>query len=154
MHAVQQLKVRGDAAFKSGEFVPAIEIFSSVLDKEPRFVAALSNRAAALLAHDQPARCIEDCNAVLSLLGHELTGAQLVEVDIDCVPPRGSQRHKSFVATTLIRRGTAACRLGQYAEAVEDYTAALKLEPDNAQLVEDLKRVRARTAVSPSDLCK
>jgi tetratricopeptide (TPR) repeat protein len=155
VYAVQQIKARGDAAFRSGEFLPAIEQFNVVLEQQPRFIAALSNRAAALLALDQPARCIDDCNSVLSLLGFDETssGAR-AEVEIDCVPPRGSQRHKSFVATTLVRRGTAASRLGHYAEAVEDYTAALKLEPENAQLAEDLKRVRARTAVSPSDLCK
>ena len=153
------LKAVGDDKFRAGNFAEAIEKFSVALEREPRFVAAVTNRAAAYLASDDAERCIADCGKALELLGADGSGAGATAaptdggVAIDCIPPAGSARYKSFVSTTLVRRGTALCRLGRYPEAVDDYAAALKLDPTNTQLAQDLKRAKARTAVSPSDFC-
>jgi tetratricopeptide (TPR) repeat protein len=155
--AVAVAKSKGDDAFRAGDFSVAVERFTHVLASEPRFVAALSNRAAAHLAADALDACIADCSTALQLLGVEdaaalpPTLAPRAGCSVDPVPAAGGPRHRAAASTTLVRRGTALCRLQRLAEAAEDYAAALKLDPGNAQLAADLKRIKCRTAVAPSD---
>lgn len=151
-HAVHATKAGGDEQFRAGDFPSAIATFTTVLEREPRFVGALTNRAAAHLATNNLDACIADCGAALVLLGAE--GAAGEGGAIDPVPPKGSARHRTFTSTTLIRRGTALCKQERYAEAVEDYTSALKLDPSNVQLAQDIKKAKARTAVAPSDFAQ
>ena len=52
------------------------------------------------------------------------------------VPANADSRLKAHV-----RRGTAFCHLELYAEGLMDYRAALKIDPDNAELQEDAKKI-------------
>lgn len=52
------------------------------------------------------------------------------------VPANSESRIKAHV-----RRGTAFCHLELYAEGLLDYRAALKIDPDNAVLEEDAKKI-------------
>jgi dyslexia susceptibility 1 candidate gene 1 protein len=53
------------------------------------------------------------------------------------VPGNASNRLKAHV-----RRGTAFCELELYAEGLLDYEAALKIEPDNQELIADAENIR------------
>jgi dyslexia susceptibility 1 candidate gene 1 protein len=186
------LKATGDEAFRAGEYATAVERFTHVLSLEPRFVAALSNRAAAHLAAGQLEACVSDCSAALGLLGHvdllgsggpgaaapSLGGAlDVVAVAaavataaatpagsqgghsrasadparnvLDVVAPSGSARHRSFVVTTLVRRGTATAQLGDAVAALRDLGQALALDPRNTQVAAEVKRLQARVAAAP-----
>ena len=43
----------------------------------------------------------------------------------------------------LARRGMALCQLTRYDEAASDYTKAVALDPNNAQLANDLRLIEA-----------
>ena len=151
-------KASGDDAFRAGDFALAVERFSRVIATEPRFVAALSNRAAAYLAAEDVPNCIADCGAALALLGvgsdsggsaadgaaPSLSAHTQSQAAIDVVPPAGSARHKSFVVTLLVRRGTAQAKVGNLVDALSDYSAAAKLDPTNSSVALEVKRLKAR----------
>ena len=41
-----------------------------------------------------------------------------------------------------VRRGSAFCELELYAEGLMDYEAALKIEPNNREILEDAENIR------------
>ncbi|KAJ3580740.1 hypothetical protein NHX12_031166, partial [Muraenolepis orangiensis] len=45
-------------------------------------------------------------------------------------------------ARAHVRRGTAFCELELYTEGLQDYLAALKIDPQNKVLEEDANRIR------------
>lgn len=53
------------------------------------------------------------------------------------VPQNADSRCKA-----LIRRGTAFCELEMYVEGLQDYEAALKIDPNNKQVREDAEKMR------------
>jgi Flp pilus assembly protein TadD len=174
---VNVLKASGDEAFRAGEYATAIARFSHVLSLEPRFVAALSNRAAAHLASGDLEACRSDCTTALTLLGHTdvaeggldavalaaaaaaaaaaplspspgAAPADPARSVLDVVAPVGSNRHRAFVVTTLVRRGTAGAQLGDEAAALRDLSRALALDPRNAQVAAEVKRLQTRAAAA------
>ena len=150
-------KAAGDGSFRAGNHAEAIAAFDRVLAAEPRFVAALSNRAAAHLVTENYEQCVDDCTLALGLLGIDV-GAELdvpkPEMGtLDAVPPQGSARHKDFALKTHIRRATALSKLGRHTSAVTSLEAAVRLDGGkNADLRKQLLRARARAKTSPSDL--
>ena len=50
-----------------------------------------------------------------------------------------------------LRRGSAFCELELYAEGLLDYDAALRIDPDNKDIVEDAENMRKLIVGTPPD---
>jgi dyslexia susceptibility 1 candidate gene 1 protein len=59
------LKGKGDDLFRNGDYLSAINAYSSAYEASPTMLPALSNRAACYLKIGEPARCIADCDDAL-----------------------------------------------------------------------------------------
>jgi tetratricopeptide (TPR) repeat protein len=57
------------------------------------------------------------------------------------LPAPGSDKRKSWVLRTILRRGAAYAQLSQLAEAVDDYKTASGLDPTNETLKSDLNKI-------------
>ena len=79
-------------------------------------------------------KCIEDCTRALDLL----------------TPPVEDNAQSRLKAH--VRRGTAFCELELYAEGLLDYEAALKIEPDNAEIQNDAENIRKIILGSPPEV--
>jgi dyslexia susceptibility 1 candidate gene 1 protein len=51
-----------------------------------------------------------------------------------------------------IRRGSAFCELELYAEGLLDYEAALKIDPENEDLISDAENIRKIIVGTPPDI--
>jgi dyslexia susceptibility 1 candidate gene 1 protein len=51
-----------------------------------------------------------------------------------------------------VRRGSAFCELELYAEGLLDYEAALKIEPDNKELIADAENIRKIIVGTPPEV--
>ena len=118
------LKDRGVEFFKAGNYEAAVNAFTEALRLNPDLPQLFSNRAACFLATGNNDRCISDCCRALDLL-------------YPVVPSNHSSRAKVFV-----RRGTAYANVDRLDLAVQDYSAALKLLPDDDKLREDCVRLK------------
>ena len=113
------LKDKGVEFFKKGDYEAAINAFTEGIKLNPSLPQLFSNRAACCLALDKSEECIQDCSRALELY-------------YPVVPSNYKERAKVFV-----RRGTAYANLGELSLAVQDYSAALKLSPQDEGLKED-----------------
>ena len=120
-------KDRGNAYFKEGQYLRAIECYTECLALEPENSVALSNRAMAHLKCDAHAAAADDCTAALALDPLSLKAYQ--------------------------RRATAAKAMGRYLEAASDFEEALRLSPASQMLRDErdamLARVRAKEGLEP-----
>lgn len=113
------LKDKGVGFFKSGNYEAAINAFSEAIKLNPSLPQLFSNRAACCLAMGEDDKCIQDsCRAL--------------ELYYPVVPSNYLARTKVFA-----RRGTAYANIGELDLAVQDYSAAMKLSPNDEQLKED-----------------
>lgn len=120
----QFLKDKGNAFFQSGNYQAAINAYSLAIRLNPKMPALYSNRAACHLKIRNFFKCIEDSSKAIDLLHPP-------------VPQNAASRCKAFV-----RRGTAFCELEMYVEGLQDYEAALKIDPKNEQLQADAEKMR------------
>ncbi|XP_013878431.1 dynein axonemal assembly factor 4 [Austrofundulus limnaeus] len=118
------LKDRGDKCFLSGDHLGALNAYSLALRINRKSPALLSNRAAVHLKLKHLHRAIEDSSQALDLLS-------------PAVHANAAARLRASV-----RRGTAFCQLQLYAEGLQDYEAALKINPHNKELQEDAQKIR------------
>ena len=118
------LKDKGVEFFKAGNYEAAINAFSEAMKLNPNLPQLFSNRSACWLALSEHEKCIMDCCRALDLY-------------YPVVPSNYAARTKVFV-----RRGTAYANQGQVDLAVQDYSAALKLSPDDDNLKEDFARLK------------
>lgn len=113
------LKDKGVEFFKNGNYEAAINAFSEAIKLNPSLPQLFSNRAACCLAIGEYDKCIQDsCRAL--------------ELYYPVVPSNYLARAKVFV-----RRGTAYANQGELDLAIQDYSAAMKLSPNNEELKED-----------------
>ena len=105
------LKGKGDDFFRGGDVKSAINAYSAALDVDEDFLACYSNRAACYLKLGQLSDCIHDCTAALGLYD---------KMEDSSRPPSTTK------AKLHLRRGAAACNLGNYEDAGEDYRAGQK----------------------------
>ncbi|CAM9541458.1 unnamed protein product, partial [Ectocarpus sp. 8 AP-2014] len=127
------LKGKGDDLYRGGDFLGAVNAYTTALDADPRAAACLSNRAACYLrlsgsgssSHDQGRRhasaCVADCAAALEILR--------------ALPETGPSQ-----ARALARRSLAYRELGHYQSSLEDCRAALLFSPGDAALLEEAAR--------------
>ncbi|XP_063044600.1 dynein assembly factor 4, axonemal isoform X2 [Engraulis encrasicolus] len=118
------LKDKGDKFFVAGNYQAALNAYNLAVKLNRKLPALYSNRAACHLKMRNLHKAIEDSSQALELL----------------TPPvadNASARLKAHV-----RRGTAFCELELYVEGLQDYQAALKIDPNNSKLQEDTEKIK------------
>ncbi|KAF7643568.1 hypothetical protein LDENG_00237200 [Lucifuga dentata] len=119
------LKEKGDKCFAAGNYTGALNAYSMAIRLNRRIPALYSNRAACHLKLRNLHKAVEDSSQALDLL-------------MPAVSANASARVRAH-----IRRGSAFCQLQLYAEGLQDYQAALKIEPDNEALQADTQKIRS-----------
>ena len=115
------LKSRGDDLYRGGDFLAAVNAYTSALDADPKAFACLSNRAACYLRLGKYSECTADCGAALGIL--------------QTLPETGL-----IQARVLSRRALAQRELGHYRLSLEDFRAALDFHPRDPALLQEIKR--------------
>ncbi|XP_052438315.1 dynein assembly factor 4, axonemal [Carassius gibelio] len=118
------LKEKGDKFFMSGNYQAAVNAYNLAIKLNRKIPALFSNRAACHLKLRNLHKAIEDSSQALELLR-------------PAVAANASARLKAHV-----RRGTAFCELELYVEGLQDYQAALEIDPHNAALRADSDKIR------------
>uniref|UniRef100_A0A3B4BFH7 Dynein axonemal assembly factor 4 n=1 Tax=Periophthalmus magnuspinnatus TaxID=409849 RepID=A0A3B4BFH7_9GOBI len=118
------LKDKGDKCFSTGDYQGAVNAYSLAIRLNRKVPALFSNRAACHLKLKNLHKAIEDSSEALELL-------------TPAVPANAAARARAYV-----RRGTAFCQLQLYTEGLQEYQAALKIDPENAKLQADTQRIR------------
>jgi tetratricopeptide (TPR) repeat protein len=62
-----QFKEKGNAEFKKGNFIAAIEQYTKAIEIDSSDASFYANRAACFLSAKKYNKCIEDCNKTLAL---------------------------------------------------------------------------------------
>lgn len=129
--AAENEKIKGNEALKSNDLNEALNYYTKSLEYDPNLTASYCNRALVYLKMKsiffneilnnrkifiEFKETIEDCNKVL-------------EID-------------SSYIKAYHRRGKAYLELKNYVEAVRDFQAIMKLEPENKEVNADLKEAR------------
>lgn len=115
------LKGRGDDLYRGGDFLGAVNAYTSALDAEPGAFGCLSNRAACYLRLGKPSECVVDCGAALGIL--------------QTLPETGLLQAK-----VLARRSLAHRELGHYRLSLDDCKAALVFNPGDPILRGEIER--------------
>ncbi|XP_054858974.1 dynein axonemal assembly factor 4 [Eublepharis macularius] len=118
------LKEKGNKMFATGNFLAAVGAYNLAIRINNKLPTLYLNRAACHLRLRNLHKAIEDSSKALDLLTPP-------------VPDNAQARVKAHV-----RRGTAFCELELYTEGLQDYIAALKIEPKNKNIEEDAEKIR------------
>lgn len=118
------LMQKGNNLMQIGNIESAINVFSHAIRLNAKLPEIYSNRAHCFLKTNAFIRAVDDCSKALDLL----------------VPPVETNRKERVKAH--VRRGTAFFELELYAEALQDYECALKLDPQNSNLLRDTAAIR------------
>ncbi|XP_073328902.1 dynein axonemal assembly factor 4 [Pagrus major] len=118
------LKNKGDKCFVTGDYLGAVNAYNLAVRLNRKIPALYSNRAACHLKLRNLHKAIEDSSQALDLL----------------TPPVAANAAARVRAH--VRRGSAFCQLQLYAEGLQDYQAALKIDPHNEALQADTQRIR------------
>ncbi|XP_058521812.1 dynein axonemal assembly factor 4 isoform X1 [Ochotona princeps] len=118
------LKDKGNKLFAMENYLAAINAYNLAIRLNNKIPLLYLNRAACHLKLKNLHKTIEDSSKALELL----------------TPPvadNASARMKAHV-----RRGTAFCQLELYVEGLQDYEAALKIDPANKTVQRDAEKIR------------
>uniref|UniRef100_G3PM27 Uncharacterized protein n=1 Tax=Gasterosteus aculeatus aculeatus TaxID=481459 RepID=G3PM27_GASAC len=119
------LKDKGDKCFMTGDNLGALNAYSLAIRLNRKIPALYSNRSARHLKLKNLHKANADSSQALDLL----------------IPPvcaNAAARTRAHV-----RRGSAFCQLQLYAEGLQDYQAAVKIDPDNPEALQaDTQRIR------------
>ncbi|KAM9351820.1 dynein axonemal assembly factor 4 [Symphorus nematophorus] len=118
------LKDKGDKCFAAGDYLGAVNAYNLAIRLNRKLPALYSNRAACHLKLRNLHKTIEDSSQALDLL----------------TPPVAA--NAAARTRAHVRRGSAFCQLELYAEGLQDYLAALKMDPHNEALRVDTQRIR------------
>ncbi|KAM6303364.1 dynein axonemal assembly factor 4 [Podargus strigoides] len=118
------LKDKGNKMFAMGNYLAAVNAYNLAVRLNNKLPLLYLNRAACHLKLRNLHKAIEDSSKALELLTPP-------------VPDNENARMKAYV-----RRGTAFCQLELYTEGLQDYEAALKIDPKNKTIEEDAEKVR------------
>jgi len=130
------MALRGEALYRAGNMAMAQRVFEEALRRDPDAsdCARGLKRVRALSAAKEAGNAAFNEGRFAD--AHERYGAALA------VDP---ELRSGFTATLRVNRATAACKLGRHAEAVDDCSAALELEPENVKAL--LRRAAASAAL-------
>ncbi|XP_005073799.1 dynein assembly factor 4, axonemal isoform X1 [Mesocricetus auratus] len=118
------LKEKGNKLFATENYLAAVDAYNLAIRLNSKIPLLYLNRAACHLKLKNLHKAIEDSSKALELL----------------TPPvsdNASARMKAHV-----RRGTAFCQLELYVEGLQDYEAALKIDPANTVVQNDAEKIR------------
>ncbi|XP_069723018.1 dynein axonemal assembly factor 4 isoform X2 [Phaenicophaeus curvirostris] len=118
------LKDKGNKMFATGDYLGAVNAYNLAVRLNNKLPLLYLNRAACHLKLRNLHKAIEDSSKALELLRPP-------------VPDNENARVKAYV-----RRGTAFCQLELYIEGLQDYEAALKIDPNNKIIEEDAEKIR------------
>ncbi|XP_032435006.1 dynein axonemal assembly factor 4 isoform X1 [Xiphophorus hellerii] len=118
------LKQKGDKCFSNGDYVGAVNAYTLGIRLNRKLPALYSNRAACHLKLRNLHKAVEDSSKALDLLTPAVSANAAARV------------------RARVRRGSAFCQLELYAEGLQDYEAALKIEPHNEALQRDAQIIR------------
>ncbi|NXC01730.1 DAAF4 factor, partial [Orthonyx spaldingii] len=118
------LKDKGNKMFAVGNYLGAVHAYNLAVKLNNKLPLLYLNRAACHLKLRNLHKAIEDSSKALELLTPP-------------VPDNESARVKAHV-----RRGTAFCQLELYTEGLQDYEAALKIDPKNKNIEKDAEKIR------------
>ncbi|NXG31187.1 DAAF4 factor, partial [Dromaius novaehollandiae] len=118
------LKDKGNKMFATGNYLAAVNAYNLAVRLNNKLPVLYLNRAACHLKLRNLHKAIEDSSKALELLTPP-------------VPDNENARVKAYV-----RRGTAFCQLELYAEGLQDYEAALKIDPKNKIIEKDAEKIR------------
>ncbi|NXX91556.1 DAAF4 factor, partial [Centropus bengalensis] len=118
------LKDKGNKMFATGNYLAALNAYTLAVRLNNKLPLLFLNRAACHLKLRNLHKAIEDSSKALELLTPP-------------VPDNENARVKAHV-----RRGTAFCQLELYMEGLQDYEAALKIDPKNKTIEEDAEKIR------------
>ncbi|KII90798.1 hypothetical protein PLICRDRAFT_39384 [Plicaturopsis crispa FD-325 SS-3] len=113
--SAQIAKEKGNAAFKAGDFPAAIGLYASAIVADRKDPTLPLNRAAAYLKLGKYEDAERDCTTVLTL--------------------------SSSNVKALFRRAQARVGLVKYTEALQDLNEALRLEPSNESVKQEIQKV-------------
>nr|XP_006628776.1 PREDICTED: dyslexia susceptibility 1 candidate gene 1 protein isoform X2 [Lepisosteus oculatus] len=118
------LKEKGNKLFATGNYLAAVNAYNLAISLNNKIPALFLNRAACHLKLKNLHKAVEDSSQALELL-------------TPAVADNADARVKAHV-----RRGTAFCELELYTEGLQDYQAALKIDPLNSAINADAERIR------------
>ncbi|XP_066052564.1 dynein axonemal assembly factor 4 isoform X4 [Chamaea fasciata] len=118
------LKDKGNKMFAMGDYLGAVNAYNLAVRLNNKLPLLYLNRAACHLKLRNLHKAIEDSSKALELLTPP-------------VPDNENARVKAHV-----RRGTAFCQLELYTEGLQDYEAALKIDPRNKDIEKDAEKIR------------
>ncbi|XP_056428343.1 dynein axonemal assembly factor 4 isoform X2 [Hyla sarda] len=118
------LKDKGNKLFAAGDYLAAVNALNLAIRLNDKMPTMYLNRSACHLKLRNLHKAIEDASKALELLTPP-------------VPDNASARLKAYV-----RRGTAFCNLELYVEGLQDYEAALKIDPANVNVKSDAEKIR------------
>ncbi|KFP48242.1 Dyslexia susceptibility 1 candidate 1, partial [Cathartes aura] len=118
------LKDKGNKMFATGNYLAAVNAYNLAVWLNNKLPLLYLNRAACHLKLRNLHKAIEDSSKALELLTPP-------------VPDNQNARVKAYV-----RRGTAFCQLELYTEGLQDYEAALKIDPKNKTIEKDAEKIR------------
>ncbi|XP_004468372.1 dynein axonemal assembly factor 4 isoform X1 [Dasypus novemcinctus] len=118
------LKEKGNKLFATENYLAAINAYNLAIRLNSRIPLLYLNRAACHLKLKNLHKAIEDSSKALELLTPPVAG-------------NANSRMKAHV-----RRGTAFCQLELYVEGLQDYEAALKIDPSNKIVQNDAEKIR------------
>ncbi|KAI5097915.1 dyslexia susceptibility 1 candidateprotein 1 protein [Silurus meridionalis] len=118
------LKNKGDKFFMLGNYQAALNAYDLAIKLNRQIAALFSNRAACHLKLRNLHKAIEDSSQALELLTPAVSGNAKARMKVH------------------VRRGTAFCQLELYVEGLQDYQAALRIDPQNQALQADAQKIR------------
>jgi tetratricopeptide (TPR) repeat protein len=131
-----RLKNRGDAHQRKGELDRAIADYDEAIKLDPKLGVALAARGVAYRAKGDGARADSDYTAAIKL--DPVAGAAASRLGVDAEADRlyglaiqAGGIPDSLLADLHYRRGAVRGGLGQNGAALEDFSAAIRLKPDN-----------------------
>ncbi|XP_065796628.1 dynein axonemal assembly factor 4 isoform X1 [Muntiacus reevesi] len=118
------LKDKGNKLFATENYLAAINAYNLAIRLNNKIPLLYLNRAACHLKLKNLHKAIEDSSKALEIL----------------TPPVADNANARMKA--YIRRGTAFCQLELYVEGLQDYEAALKIDPSNKIVQNDAEKIR------------
>ncbi|XP_008937595.1 PREDICTED: dyslexia susceptibility 1 candidate gene 1 protein, partial [Merops nubicus] len=118
------LKDKGNKMFATGNYLAAVNAYNLAIRLNNELPLLYLNRAACHLKLRNFHKAIEDSSKALELL----------------TPPVADNENARVKA--YVRRGTAFCQLELYTEGLQDYEAALRIDPKNKAIEKDAEKIQ------------
>ncbi|NWW31223.1 DAAF4 factor, partial [Panurus biarmicus] len=118
------LKDKGNKMFAMGDYLGAVNAYNLAVRLNNQLPLLYLNRAACHLKLRNLHKAIEDSSKALELL-----------------TPAVAENERARVKAH-VRRGTAFCQLQLYTEGLQDYEAALKIDPRDKNIEKDAEKIR------------